>query len=389
MSAHAILSPSSASRWIACTPSARLEAELPEVSSGFADEGTLAHKLAELLGRYRLKRIKKPEYNRELKVIEADKNYAPEMFGYVEGFVENWLELYAKAKKIDPMAEVYLEHRLDLSEYVPEGFGTGDVIIVSNGIVYLRDLKYGKGVKVSVVDNAQLKLYSLGICDEFIYAYDFHLIDAGIYQPRIDNVSETIFDVGGLVAWANEILRPRAEMAIRGEGDFRPGDHCKFCKIRATCRANSEYQLELAAHEFKDVVFLGDDEILDIVARAPAFYSWLKAVEEHVYSTALAGKAWDGYKLVEGRSNRVYADEPAIRKALEDLKIEEEKYTKTKLIGITDMQKLLGKKTFDEIIGKYVVKPPGKPTLVTVDDPRGAMGIDQAIADFKDVPTDE
>ncbi len=387
MEAHAILSPSAAHRWLNCTPSARLELQFPDKAGSAASEGTLAHRLGELLIRYRTKQVTKPVYVKALAAIHADPQFEPAMMEYAEGYAVFVLEQFSEAKSHTKDAMLFLEQKLNLTDYIPEGFGTGDVVIIADGTMTIIDLKYGKGVPVSAEQNKQMMLYSLGGLRDFDFIYDIRKVKMVIYQPRLDSISSFEMTVTNLRAWAESELIPRAALAFEGNGDFNPGDHCRFCKAKAVCRAFAEFNLELAKHEFKDAALLKDMEISEILDRADTFTQWLAAVEEWALNEAVNNnKKWPGYKLVEGRSNRTYVDEEKVASKLLSAGLTENIIYIKKLLGITAMEKALGKSEFSKQLNDLVVKPPGKPTLVPESDKRPEYSsIDAAAKDFAGV----
>jgi hypothetical protein len=374
MSGHAILSPSSAHRWLACTPSARLEQRFPDTAGEAAREGTLCHSYGELLLRRYLKQVKKAAFEKELGRIRADGLYTPDMRDYAEAYAAFVTEQYACAKLATKDALLFVEQKLDLTEWVPEGFGTGDAVIIADGTMHIVDLKYGKGVSVSCVGNRQMMLYALGALAEFDCLYDIREVVMTVYQPRIDNISTWGMPVSELKEWAEAELRPRASLAFRGEGDYAPGEHCRFCRAKAQCASLAAYNLELAKYEFEDAALLADKEVSDILTRAAMFRNWLGAVEEFALKEAVDhGKTWPGFKLVEGRSNRLYTDESLVAATLlENGYAEELIYTRS-LLGITAMEKLLTKKTFNGLLDGLVIKPQGKPALAPESDKRPAL----------------
>lgn len=391
MSEHALLSPSGASRWLACTPSARLEQQFPDSSGDAAREGTLAHELGELLISYNAKLIKKAAYTKALKEIEANAFYNADMLNYMEGYAAFVIERYAEAKKKTKDAVLSLESRLDFTEYVPEGFGTGDAVVIANGILDIIDLKYGKGVSVSSVENKQMMLYALGALAEFDLLYDISIVRMTIYQPRLDNISIWELPVVELREWAETELKPRAVMAFAGEGDFVAGVHCRFCRAKAQCKALAAENLKLAKYDFLRGELLTEDDIADILSRADAFKKWISAVEDYALKEAVDnGKSFPGFKLVEGRSNRMYANQDeVVKRLLENGYQEAIIYTKS-LLGITAMEKAITKKAFDAALSDLIVKPQGKPTLVPTTDKRPSWNsAENAINDFKNEPIED
>lgn len=370
--AHALLAPSSASRWLACPPSARLEEQFPDKASSFAQEGTLAHRLGEHIIKHKLGMISTEEWERVYTEIAEDEFYNEAMLGYCEDYALFVLERFAEAQQRTPDAKIFLEHRLDMTQYVPEGFGTGDVIILADRLMDTVDFKYGKGVAVDVEENKQQMLYALGALNDFDFQYDIKDVRMTIYQPRIGNVVSWQTSVAELTEWAENDLKPKAALAYAGEGSFAPGSHCGFCKAKAVCKALADYNSEvLAKHDFAQPTVLDDVAIVEILSRADMIADWLKAVEEHALNEAVSnGKQWPGYKLVEGRSIRKYRDQLKVVEVLKGAGFDEAVLYKKELLSITNMEKAISKKTFDTLVGPLLIKPPGKPTLVPASDKR-------------------
>lgn len=375
MGEHALLSASGSHKWLNCPPSARLEEQFENATSVFAAEGTAAHELSE----YKLKAFLGMKGKRPTSYFDSE-----ELERYTEIYADYAIELIAEVKSYCKDPIILIEQRLDYSCYVPEGFGTGDLVIIADNTLDIVDLKYGKGVVVSAEDNPQMKLYALGALNLFDSLYDIQRVRMTICQPRLENISTYEISAEELENWAETELRPKAQLAINGEGEFLPGEHCRFCRARFTCRARAEEHLSLAKHEFKLPSLLSDEEIAEVLAVADRLSAWAKDV--YAYATDLAireGKEWAGYKVVEGRSNRKYANEEAVITACSENGITDI-YTKS-LIGITAMEKLLGKKKFNDILGNLVEKPQGKPTLVPITDKRKPIKLNNtAQADFKE-----
>lgn len=387
MAKHALLSASSASRWMKCTPSARLTEKMADTSSVYAQEGTLAHELGELELKRELELIAKRTYNAELKKIKAHELYGADMPDYVGIYTDYVMEKLAEAKSRSSDALVFLEQKLDFSDWVPEGFGTGDTVIISDGVIEIVDLKYGKGVPVSAEWNPQMMLYGLGAWSEYDFLYDLHTVRMTIAQPRLDNISTFEIKADELVDWAEKTLKPAAEKAWEGAGELCAGEHCMFCKVKATCKERAEYNLKVLADyrnadsELLSKHLLTPGDVSRILGLAMEIKNWLKDVEEHALGKALEGFKFPGFKLVEGRSNRTYMDEVIVANVLVKEGLSEEEIYNKKIKGITDMEKKLGgKKRFIEVLGDYIIKPPGKPTLVDESDKRPEF--DSAADDF-------
>jgi hypothetical protein len=383
MKTHATLSPSSSSRWLSCTPSARLEEQFPESTSKYAEEGTLAHTLGEFIIRQKLGL---PLQVQELDIISSTL-YNDAMSEHAENYAVFVLERYSQAQGRTSDAKLFLEQLLDMTDYVPEGFGTGDAVIIADGIMDIIDLKYGQGVPVSAENNKQMMLYGLGALKEFDFMYDINTVRMTIYQPRIDNFSTWEITVSELMEWGAKKLKPLAAMAFEGKGEYVPGQHCRFCKAKAVCKANANMNLELAKYDFTEPALLNDEEIADILGRIDAFTNWAKAVEEHALNEAVNnGKKWPGYKLVEGRSNRKYADESLVATKLLEQGFAEDLIYKKELLTITALEKAIGKKVFATHLNDLVIKPAGKPTLVHHTDKRPEYhSAEAARQDFADI----
>lgn len=382
---HAVLSASGAYRWLACPPSARLEEQFEETTSTYAEEGTLAHALAELKLRLCLKQITTKEFAKKLRELEKNEHYSASMLDYIESYASIVMEKVNEAKARSADAVVLLEQKLDFSDWVPEGFGTGDVVIISDGVLEIIDLKYGKGVPVSAEDNAQMRLYALGALAAFDALYGIKTVQMTIVQPRLDSVSSDEITAEMLYWWADTDLIKRAQLAWEGKGEFQAGEHCRFCRARFNCRARAEANLELAKMEFKKPELLTDEEISEVLKQADELRAWVSDVFDFALVQARDhGKKFKGWKLVEGRSVRQYADEGKVTETLLKAGYKEEQIYEKKLWGITAMEKLLGKTLFNELLGGLVIKPAGKPTLVPESDKRPEINsITAAVADFK------
>ena len=375
---HAILSASSSHRWMNCTPSARLEREFADRETEAAAEGTAAHALCE----HKLRRALKMRSRKPVSKYDCD-----EMDAYTDGYVEFVLEQLAQAKLecADPL--VLIEQRLDFSCWVPEGFGTGDCLIVADKLLHIIDFKYGQGVLVDAEENPQMMLYALGALRLFDSLCDITEISMSIYQPRRENVSTWTISVDELNAWAENILKPRAELAHKGEGDYLPGPWCQFCKAAVKCRARAEEKLQLARFEFSPPPLLSDEEIEEILGKLDDLTKWASEIQAYAQDAAINhGKVWQGFKLVATRTNRKYTDEEAVVKAANEAGYHD--IFKKSLIPITEMERLMGKKNFTAILGSLVEKPQGRPTLVPVTDKRPALTNTGAGDDFTEFKED-
>ena len=368
MSRHAFLSPSASHRWLNCPPSAKLNAQVPDESSPYAQQGTCAHELCAYLVEKAIGRdVKDPTENLDY--------YDQEMQQCAEGYAAFVLEEYEKAKQTCADPDVLIEQKVDYSKWVEGGTGTADCIILSDGTAEIIDYKHGLGILVSSESeefggNPQLMCYCLGVLEMFDGIYDIDTIRMAIYQPRRDNCSIYEMSKEDLLKWADEVLAPTALLAMEGKGEFKAGEHCQFCKVKATCRKRAEYNLELARYDFEMPDTLEDHEIDAILMKADQLTSWASDVKEYALDQALHGKDYGHFKVVEGRSNRKYSDEDQVAKAVTEAGYDP--YDKS-VKGITAMTKLLGKKKFDELLGSLTFKPPGKPTLVPKSDKRPAM----------------
>ena len=369
--AHASLSASGASRWLACPPSVRLSEQYEETTSVFAKEGTFMHELSELYLSYELKQMTKAQLNKKLKQMKQNEFYSSEIEQAVQTYRDVITEKMneAKATSKDPL--ILIEEKVDFSPWVPAAFGTGDVILIYGDRLEVIDLKGGKGVKVSAVENPQMRLYALGALNNFGVLYDIQNVLMTIVQPRLDNISTDEMLVDELLEWAEEVVKPKAELAFNGEGDFIAGEHCRFCKVKATCRARAEENLKLACMDFQKPPLLTDDEVVEVLTSIEQLMNWAKDVQEYAFAMAMnENKQWPGMKLVEGRGSRKYSDENAIVEALTTAGYNSDVIYKKSLNTITTLEKELGKKTFHELLGSLITKAPGKVKLVPEDDKR-------------------
>ncbi|WP_297571689.1 DUF2800 domain-containing protein [uncultured Actinomyces sp.] len=372
---HALLSASSAHRWLNCTPSALLEAGKPDRDSTASLEGTAAHalaewKLAEMLGRGPGAR---PQSTYD--TVEMDEHTS----AYVT-HVNQLLDDH------EGPSRVFIEQRLDYSKYAPDGYGTGDCVIISDGLLDIVDFKYGQGVLVEAEQNPQLKLYALGALEAFQDIYRVDQVRATIFQPRRDNTVRVEYSRSELVEWGEQTVKPAAALAAKGKGEFKAGPWCQFCKLAPTCRARAEENLKLARLEFKPGPELSDEEVAQVLRQLPDLTKWAAEVEKYATQAAVSqGKQWEGMKLVAGRSVRKYADENQVIQAARDAGYKDTDIFEQKLITLTRMEKLVGKKQFTQIFDGLVVKPEGKPTLVPMSDRRKALDLAAPEQEFENL----
>jgi hypothetical protein len=369
---HAILSASSSYRWLHCPPSARLCESYADKGSDYAAEGTDAHTLCE----YKLRKALGMEAEDPTENLTW---YNEEMDDCANGYAAYVLEQVEAAKQVCADPVVLIEQRVDFSRWVEDGFGTADALIIADGTLKICDYKHGLGVLVSADQNPQLMCYALGALELFDKIYDIETVSMTIYQPHRDNISTYAISKDDLYRWADEVLKPTAELAFAGDGNFLCGEWCGFCKAKNDCRARAEANLALAQYEFKFPPLLTDEDIEDILAKVDELVSWASDIKEYALQQAISGKEWTGWKLVEGRSNRKYVNDSVVADVVEHAGFDP---YERKVLGVTAMQKLLGKSRFDELLSPYIEKPQGKPTLVPESDKRPAMST--AAADFKE-----
>lgn len=382
MADHARLSPSASHRWINCPGSVHLAEQCPpQTGSAYTAEGTEAHALAELKLR---------KFNEEGTGDFFDKQLekARSEFEYYCGEMEEATDFYfdivtEKLIQGGPDAELMIEQRFSLDKWVPDSFGSADAVIIAGNTIEVCDLKYGKGVKVDAVGNPQLRLYGLGAAELFGDLYDFDTVRVTIIQPRLDHVSTEEISLEDLKDWAENWVAPAAKLAMSNTDEVHCGDWCQFCPAKAICRERAEANLELARHDFKKPALLTDEEIGEVLRQADELQKWAADISSYALEQALAGKQYDGWKLVEGRSIRKYADEIKVADTLKAAGFDEALLYERKLNGITNMEKLVGKKKLTELLGDLLVKPAGKPVLVPESDKRDAINTTEAAkADF-------
>lgn len=380
---HALLAPSAAHRWLACPPSARLEQRFPDTGSPYAAEGTLAHAVAELKAKcHLLKAINKRKLSVELKKLKESttlydeagqardpETYWPEIMRHTDAYIEHIQEIIHSFRSTPYIA---VEKRLDFSAWVPEGFGTGDCIVIGGDTLHIIDLKYGTGVAVSAENNPQMRLYALGAWDTYRLFFPIKCVRMTIFQPRRDSITSEEITVEELLAWGDWV-RPIAAQAYRGEGEFSVGEHCRFCRAKAQCRARAEYYLSLEPYQEKDPALLSNEEIGEILHRARSLADWAKHLEEYALAAILNGEYVPGWKAVEGRTSRQYSDIDACFQHLIANGIDEAILYERRPLSVAQLEKALGKKQFTELAGQFIIVEPGKPTLAPESDKRPAI----------------
>ena len=384
---HALLSASSASRWLNCTPSAVLEnAEGPRETSVYAQEGTLAHELGELYIRHdELRTIDDQAFSDRFDEIMNNPLFSEEMLDVVPTYVDYCVEQFHEAQSNDPEAILDVEQKLDLTEFVPESFGTADCVIIGGNLLEVVDYKHGKGVPVYAEWNKQLMLYGLGALRKYDVLFDIEEVRLTIVQPRINNISTWQISVEDLLKWANEELIPVAKLAFEGKGELKAGDWCKFCAVKNRCRALYQKNAELAKFDFQEPALLSDEEISKVLEQIPQLVEWANSVQDYAQNEAVNhGKTWPGFKLVEGVSRRKWLDEDAVAEAIFSKipEASEDQIYDMKLKTITQIEKIFGKKVVEQQLSDVIIKPQGKPTLVPISDKRPAIGLDEAVNDF-------
>ncbi len=367
--AHAVLSASGASRWLACTPSARLEEQFPDSTSEYAKEGTLAHEVCELKVRKNLiEQMPTRIYNTKLKKLKENELWQDEMDKFTDAYLE-YIQKLVHSYSCSPA--VMVEKKVDFSQYVPEGFGTADCIVIAEGTMHIIDFKYGKGVAVSAENNPQMKLYALGAYLEYSMLYPIEKIKMAIVQPRLENeASESEIFVAELMDWAENVVKPLAEKAYKGEGTYIAGNHCRFCRAKATCRERARMNLEASKFEMRAGALLSDTEVGEALKMAQDLAKWAEDLKEYALTESLKGKIIPGWKAVEGRSVRAFKDTDLAIKTIVDSGIDEILLYDRKIKTLAQIEKLLGAKQFKELVGELVEKASGKPTLVLETDKR-------------------
>lgn len=372
---HSVLGASAADRWMNCTPSAQLTAGMEDETTTFAAEGTAAHALCE----WKVRKALKMRAGRR----PTSDYWTDEMEEFTDDYRDFIMDLVGQAKQHCKDPVTLIEQHLDFSCYVPDGFGTGDFLLVADKELNVVDFKYGRGVAVYADHNPQMMLYALGALNLFDCLYDIEQVTMTIFQPRLSSISTWTITATELYQWAEDVLKPKAELAAKGEGEFVSGSWCRFCKARNTCRARAESFLELARMEFQPPALLSDEEVAEVIEKADELSKWASDVMAYAQAEAIEnGKHWDGYKLVEGRSVRKFSDEAKVEAAAKEAGYTDI-YNKS-LITLTAFEKLMGKKTFADVLGQYVTKPAGKLTLVPVSDKRPEVSVNTVNDEFQE-----
>lgn len=372
---HSVLGASAADRWMNCTPSAQLTAGMEDEATTFAAEGTAAHALCE----WKVRKALKMRAGRR----PTSDYWTDEMEEFTDDYRDFIMDLVGQAKLTCKDPVTLIEQHLDFSCYVPDGFGTGDFLLVADRELNVVDFKYGRGVAVYADHNPQMMLYALGALNLCDCLYDIEQVTMTIFQPRLSSISTWTISAEELYKWAEEVLKPKAELAAKGEGEFISGSWCRFCKARNTCRARAESFLELAKMEFQPPALLSDEEVAEVMEKAAELSKWVSDVMAYAQAEAIEnGKHWNGYKLVEGRSTRRFIDEKKVEEAAKGAGYTDI-YNKS-LITLTAFEKLMGKDTFKEVLGSYVTKPAGKLTLVPVSDKRPEVTVNTVNDEFQE-----
>lgn len=379
---HATLAPSGAERWIACPPSLMLERKFPAKETQYTQEGTLAHSLAETILKHDSGEISDSVYRDRLSRIRADPMYSQAMQDYIEDYVAQVSEFVAELRAAHgPDVLTLFEQRVTFQPYVPQSFGTSDVVLLADRECHIIDLKYGQGVRVDAVNNPQLRLYALGAVLLYDCLYDIDRVRMTIIQPRLGHISTDETTADGLRDWAQSVVRPAAEQALKGEGQFQAGSHCHFCRALPMCKTHHAYEMALVRHDFAEPGLLSDQELSEILDKGSGFVHWINKVQDYALTRAVSQQQpIPGWKLVRSRGNRKIMDEDAAVQALHQAGYtDSDIYEPRKLRGVTAMEKLLGPKAFAQVLGGCVEKPEGKPALVRDSDARREIDLREEV----------
>lgn len=377
---HAILSASSSNKWLVCTPSARLEEQFPNKTSEYMAEGTLAHEIAEFkVKSYFLEATPKSTYTRRLNKLKKKDLFDQEMLGHTDTYLEF---IKGEALQTNTKPFIAVEQRVDFSKYVPEGFGTADCILISGNTLQVIDFKYGKGVKVEAEDNPQMKLYALGALEQFGIFYNISCIKMSIVQPRIDNISSYEMQKDQLLKWGESVVKPQAQKAFMGIGDFVQGQHCKFCKAKGACEFRATENMKVVEEIKKASGLLTNTQISEMLTKTEGVEQWIKDLKANALEKILKGEDIPNWKAVEGRSNRKITDVDKAFEILEANGFDQAILYERKPINLTQLEKVVGKKKLTETIGDYIEKPKGAPTLAKANDKRESFRV-SAAEEFK------
>ena len=383
--AHAVLSASSSHKWLVCTPSATLEEEFPNKTSEYMAEGTLAHEIAEFrVSSYFLEAMPKSTYTRRLNKFKKEELFDNEMLVHTDTYLEYIKE---EAMKTSNKPFIAVEQRVDFSKYVPEGFGTADCIIISGDTLQVIDFKYGKGVKVEAQDNPQMKLYALGVLSQYGMFYNIKYIKMSIVQPRIDNISSYEIPVEPLLEWGEKIVKPQAQKAFMGIGDFVQGEHCKFCRAKGACEFRATENMKVIKEIQNTTGIVSNDDLGEMLSKTDGIEQWIKDLRSYALEQILKGEKVPGWKAVEGKSNRKIVDVDKAFEILEANGYDKAILYERKPITLTQLEKVVGKKKLSETIGDYIEKPKGAPTLAKEEDKRELYKV-SAAEEFKNIESE-
>lgn len=384
--AHAVLSASSSHKWLVCTPSARLEEKFPNKTSEYMAEGTLAHEIAEFKVRsYFLEPISKATYTRRLNKFKKEEHFDNEMLSHTDTYLEF---IKGEALKTSSRPFIAVEQRVDFSKYVPEGFGTADCVLISGDTLQVIDFKYGKGVKVEAEGNPQMKLYALGVLEQYGMFYNIKYIKMSIVQPRIDNISSYEMSIGELLDWGEKVVKPQAQKAFMGLGNYVQGEHCRFCRARGACEFRAKENMKVVEEIQETTGIVSNNELGEMLTKADGIEQWIKDIRAYALEQLLKGEEVHGWKAVEGKSNRKIVDVDKAFEILEANGFEQAILYERKPITLTQLEKIVGKTKLTETIGDYIEKPKGAPTLAKESDKREPFRV-SAAEEFKDLESEE
>lgn len=379
---HAVLSASSSHKWLKCTPSARLEEQFPNQPSEYMAEGTLAHEIAEFkVKSYFLEPVSKTTITKRINKFKKEKHFSEEMLTHTDTYLEF---IKGEALKTNSRPFIAVEQKVDFSEYVPEGFGTADCILISGDTLQVIDFKYGKGVKVEAESNSQMKLYALGVLTQYGMFYNIRYVKMSIVQPRIDNISSYEIPVEPLLDWGENIVKPQAQKAFMGLGEFAKGEHCKFCRAKGACEFRAEENMKVVEEIKNTNGILSNERMGEMLTKVEGVEDWIKDLKSHALEEILKGKEVPGWKAVEGKSNRKIVDVDKAFEILEANGFEQAILYERKPIALTQLEKVVGKTKLTETIGDYIEKPKGAPTLAKSTDKRENFKV-SAAEEFKKV----